>query len=331
MKYTSDIIQSAYAEIDRRRQKAVAEQGNHVAEIADSAPEIYSVYQSIRSTSSRLSKAVFFSDGDVRSKFNEIRNRNLSDQEKLRTLLAAFGYPEDYLDINYTCKDCQDTGIRLGNRCQCATKLMDRLTIEKLNKQCKIRICSFADFRLDYYPETATVNGKKVNCREMMEEVFKYCLDYANNFSENSPGILMLGGTGLGKTFLSSCIAGALLNKGINVAFDSIQNYLRHIENEHFGKTAGDTLEALLNADLLILDDLGCEFETPFNTSVIYNILNSRHNMGKPTIVSTNISIKDLAERYDDRITSRLIGGLKTLRFLGEDIRQIKRRNSDFT
>lgn len=331
MKYTADIIQAAYAEIDRRRQSAIAEQTAHAAEIARNIPEIYSVYQSIRSTASRLSQAVFFSGVDVHTAVERIKNRNLSDQEKLRSMLKTFDYPENYLDYNFTCKDCLDTGVYLGNRCQCVTELLNRLTIEKLNRQCKIKPCSFADFRLDYYPEVCKVNGTTVNCREKMEKVFRYCMDYANNFSKDSPGLLMCGQTGLGKTFLSSCIAGVLLNKGVSVAFDSIQNYLRDIEKEHFGRAEGDTLEALLNAELLIIDDLGCEFESSFNTSVIYNILNSRCNMARPTIVSTNISVRKLSERYDDRIISRLIGSLKTLRFIGDDIRQIKHRNQDYS
>lgn len=331
MKYTSDIIQAAYAEIDRRRQSAIAEQSSHAAEIAKNAPEIFSVYQSIRSTASRLSQAIFSGSQDIHSIVENIKNRNLSDQEKLKHMLTAFGYPAEYLDYIFTCKKCMDTGVHLGNRCSCVAELLDRLTIEKLNKQCKIKPRSFADFRLNYYPEIFKVNGNSVNSREMMAEVLRYCMDYANNFSENSPGIFMCGATGLGKTFLSSCIASVLLNKGVSVAFDSIQNYLRDIEKEHFGKAEGDTLEAILNAELLIIDDLGCEFETSFNSSVIYNILNSRCNMGKPTIVSTNIPIKKLSERYDDRIISRLIGSFKTLRFIGDDIRQIKHRNQDYS
>ena len=114
------------------------------------------------------------------------------------------------------------------------------------------------------------------------------------------------------------------------MAFDSIQNYLRNIEREHFGRADGDTLELLLSADLVILDDLGCEFSSSFNSSVIYNLINSRCNMSKPTIVSSNLDISQLSDKYDQRIVSRLIGAFRTLRFLGEDIRQIKMRQGIF-
>ena len=129
---------------------------------------------------------------------------------------------------------------------------------------------------------------------------------------------------------MSSCIASELIKKGFTVAFDSIQNYLRNIEREHFGRADGDTLELLLSADLVILDDLGCEFSSSFNSSVIYNLINSRCNMSKPTIVSSNLDISQLSDKYDQRIVSRLIGAFRTLRFLGEDIRQIKMRQGIF-
>ncbi len=207
---------------------------------------------------------------------------------------------------------------------------MTSFTISKLNEQCKIKLHSFSEFDLSFYPETYQYNGATYNCRSKMAEIYDFCVDYANIFSEHSQSLFMLGKTGLGKTFLSSCIANALICKGVNVAFDSIQNYLRYIENEHFGRAEGDTLELLLNAELLILDDLGCEFKSSFNSATIYNLINSRCNMGKPTIVSSNLSINELSERYDDRIISRLIGNYHTLRFIGEDIRQIKRREGIF-
>lgn len=330
MKYAQDIVQQAFAELDRRRQNAIAEHEAHTAEIQRNASEIYSVYLSIRETAGKLAAVVFSKAPNVRELVERIKNDNLNAQDKLKKLLKSFGYPENYLDYNYTCKKCSDTGVSNGNRCECVTGLLEKYSIEKLNEQCKIKLNNFADFNLSYYPETMSIKGSTIECREAMAGNLKYCMEYVKSFTPDSPGIFMLGATGLGKTFLSSCIAGGILSRGYSVAFDSVQNYLRAIEKEHFGKADGDTMEILLSADLLILDDLGCEFETSFNNSVIYNILNSRCNMGKPTIVSTNLTLQKLSDRYDDRIISRLTGNFKTIRFLGEDIRQIKRRQEIF-
>ncbi len=330
MKYTSKAIQSAYAELDRRRQSAISEHSVRISDIQKNYPEIYRVYRGIASTSEKLA-SVIFSGGerisDTSLRIAKIRDENLAAQKKLGMLLKSFGFPGDYLKVKFTCPKCSDTGVALGDRCECVTRLLNKYTIEELNEQCKIKLHSFSEFNIGYYPETVSYNGSVIKCRDRMAENLRFCMDYAKNFGPDSPGIFMLGPTGLGKTFLSSCIANALIHKGVSVAFDSIQNYLHNIEKEHFGKAEGDTLGALLNAELLIIDDLGCEFSSQFNSASIYNIINSRSNLSKPTIISSNLDMNQLTERYDARIVSRLIGTLHTLRFVGEDIRQIKMRS----
>ncbi len=330
MNYTSEVIRLAYEELDRRRETAAAIHSSRVDEIRIKYPEIYGIYSEITSTKDRLADAILSKSGNIREKIAKIRDANLKNQAALKERLRQFGFPEDYLEIRYSCPLCSDTGVKNGNRCECVTALLDRFAVEKLNEMCKIKLGSFADFDLSYYPENYSYKGTDVNARELMEGDLRFCREYADKFSENSPSLFLYGQTGLGKTFLSGCIAAELLGKGVSVAFDSIQNYLREIENEHFGRSEGDTLQTLLNADLVILDDLGSEFSSSFTASAIYNIINSRLNMGKPTIVSSNLTLDELSAKYDDRIISRLTGMFMTLRFIGEDIRQIKRRKGIF-
>lgn len=332
MNYSSEVIRLAYAELDKRRESALALHDSRVSEIRADYPEIYNVYSAIRSTKDKLADVILFKNGDVRESIARIRDENLRHQRELKELLKRFCLPEDYLDVKYSCPVCSDTGVHGGNRCECVTALLDRFAVEKLNEQCKIKLGSFADFDLSFYPESCSYKGKSYNAREIMSANLRYCMDYAKNFSLDSPSLFLYGATGLGKTLLSGCIARELLKKGVSVAFDSIQNYLREIENEHFGRSqnSGDTLETILSADLAILDDLGSEFMTNFSASAVYNIINSRLNMGKPTIVSSNLTLEELDKIYDDRIISRLTGMFYTLRFIGEDIRQIKRRKGVF-
>lgn len=330
VKYTAEAVSAAYGELDKRRQAAISQFNSHVEEIRSKLPEVYDIYLEITKTKDRLADVVFSKKGGVRPAVEEIKNSNLKNQQRLKEALVSLGYPEDYLTIKFCCPICSDTGIADGKRCSCSEEIMSSYTVQKLNEQCHIKLCSFSDFRLDYYPETVTYKDKSVPCRELMAQNLDFCIKYTENFSRNSLSIFMIGPTGLGKTFLSSCIAKKLIESGVSVAFDSIQNYLREIEKERFGKSEGDTLGTLLDAELLILDDLGCEFSSALNSSVIYNIINSRCNMAKPTIVSTNLKMEKLSERYDDRIISRLMGNFYPLRFMGEDIRQIKRRNGDF-
>lgn len=324
MRYTPSAVQRAFEELKRRRETAVSLQNEHIETVKNNLPEVYSIYRSIKSTATRLAQAVFSGDKDSKELVEGIKRDNLYSQKRLSEMLLALGYPENYLSCNYYCKSCCDTGVSMGNRCSCLTELMRKYTIEELNSQCKIKLRSFSEFRTDYYPESLRSGGREIRCRELMEKNLSYCIEYCKSFTTESSGIFMHGATGLGKTLLSSCIASELLKKGYSVAFDSVQNYLRAVEREHFGRSEGDTMETLLSADLLILDDLGAEFESSFNTATVYNLINSRCSMGKPTIVSTNMPINRLMERYDDRIVSRLIGELKTLRFIGEDIRQLR-------
>ena len=135
----------------------------------------------------------------------------------------------------------------------------------------------------------------------------------------------MSGATGLGKTFLSLSIASAVIEKGYGVIYSSAQNLLNTLEKEKFSNSDANTLNAIFDCDLLIIDDLGTEFSTSFTVSTIYNIINTRINMCKPVIISTNLSLSELQEMYSERIVSRFIGEYTILKFAGNDIRQIKK------
>ena len=158
-----------------------------------------------------------------------------------------------------------------------------------------------------------------------MSENFSVCRKYAENFHLPCDSILMHGKTGLGKTHLSLSIASEVLSKGYSVIYGSAPDLFRKIEKEHFGQEEGDTIGALQNAELLILDDLGAEFESRFYVSAFYNILNNRMNAARPIIVSTNLELPELQARYGDRITSRLMT-MENLIFVGSDVRVRKNR-----
>ena len=159
-----------------------------------------------------------------------------------------------------------------------------------------------------------------------MQKILAYCQNYAQYFHKSSPSILMFGKTGLGKTHLSLSIASVALERGYSVLYDSVINFLRKIEREHFGKEhpETDTMELLLTCDLLILDDLGTEFDSSFYQSTIYNLINTRLNRSLPTIISTNLDFNGISNRYEERITSRIYANYSILRFVGQDVRIMK-------
>ena len=191
--------------------------------------------------------------------------------------------------------------------------------------------CDFNHFSLEYYRGKKDADGD--DCFEIMKSIYEFCRNYAESFSLKSESLLMYGKTGVGKTHLSLSIAKAVAERGFNAAYGSIVNLLTIIEREHFGKVSEeenmDTVNLLINADLLVLDDLGAEFSSQFYESVTYNIINSRINLGLPTIISTNLTAAELQKKYNERIISRIFGEFSTLCLVGEDIRQIKRLNGE--
>ena len=318
----------AALEIENRHNNAFQTLELHKAEISKKAPEIDSLYNRILQTSIDLSKAILSRSDNIGKIIDELKNKNLENQLLIKVMLKEFGYPEDYLKAKFTCPICNDSGYVNGSRCQCFNELIKKYTVDELNESCKIELHDFDEFNLGLYSNIPDEKSGIIP-RERMNEILIQCKNYVDTFSKESCSLFFLGKTGLGKTFLSSMIAKSLIEKRFNVVFDSINNFLIMAENEHFGRSNGNTVETIINADLVILDDLGSEFSTPFNNSTLYNIINTRINMEVPTIVSTNLSLSELNEKYDDRIISRLTGMYTPFRFFGTDIRQVKRRMMD--
>lgn len=323
MTYSRQVFFIAEAELNRRHVEALTVNESRTREIEIAAPEIAAVNRELINTSIELSRAVMAHNKDISKTVNKLREANLNGQKLIKTLLVDFGYPHDYLDIRFSCSKCSDTGYVNGIRCECFNELLRRYSIIELNKNCNIKLTNFNDFRLDFYPVEID-KTTNLNPREKMTSNFLACKDFVNNFSIHSKSLFMSGNTGLGKTFLSAAIANELLAKGFSVAFDSVQNYLRAIENEHFGRSSErDTLQIISDADLLIIDDLGSEFSSSFYSAALYNIINSRLNKNVPTIISSNLSLSELQMKYDDRIISRLTGMFSWMTFIGKDIRHI--------
>ena len=314
MKYDSKALSRAQAEIEERRTAAISQRKKRIEEIERRFPEIARVNKILSGTVTEIAQAM--TETNVGEIIGKIADKNLEAQKERRQLLVSFGYPEDYLDIHYICDKCGDTGFLDGNRCSCLETLARKYSIEQLHKDCHIALNDFSQFKLDFYPEEN---------RQEMKAILDMCINYAESFSSKSDMMFFIGGTGLGKTFLSSAIAKRVMERGFSVAYDSLSNFLRKIEQEHYGRSEGDTVNMLLSADLVILDDIGSEFRSGFNDAQIYDIINSRINYRLPTIVSTNLSYKELNSRYNERIVSRLLGMFIPVEFRGRDIRLKKR------
>lgn len=237
--------------------------------------------------------------------------------EKTQLLKAAQIEP-----IVYDCTLCCDTGYtKDGKICNCVKEIAKRISTEALSSEMPLDECKFENFNLNFYPEDEEM-------RKKMTAILKLCREYAINFSpKSSPNLLFMGETGLGKTHLTLSIVSSVIEKGYDVIYGSAFNLLKAVEKEHFG-AGGDSYEAMLNCDLLVIDDLGTEFISPFTQTTLYGLINTRILYKKPTIINTNLSMSEIAKRYTDRIASRLIGCYTARKFVGKDVRQMKAMQS---
>ena len=321
-----DLFQEAKRRIDRRRMNQQLALSARLEEIREKIPEVIEVRRKLAMTSAEVSKLILQKSTDFAAGIARIEEVNLDLQAREKKLLQEGGYPEDYLEMQYDCPLCRDTGFVDGRRCRCLQEEMQRLAVEDLNRSSPLQASRFEDFDLSYYPDVVDPETGR-NPRVVMERYYRYCKQYADNFRPDSQGIFMYGNTGLGKTHLSLAIAGVVAAKGYSVAYGTAQDLLRRIENEHFGRAEdAGTLDTLLSSDLLVLDDLGAEFTTPFSLSVVYNILNTRIAASRPMIISSNLSAKEFYDKYAERIVSRLFTQLVSMQFIGRDVRQLRRQ-----
>ena len=317
----SEIFDKAQAILTLRRKKAETENEERIREINEKIPQIREINEVIFNTGKELISIISNGRGkDISDKVEQLKQYNLGAQAMSRKILAEYGYPEDYLDMHYTCPKCCDRGYNGSKFCDCFKTICGKLAADELNKNSQLSLSSFDSFSLTYY------SGENYSA---MKKILEYTMQYAATFTPDSKSILMFGQTGLGKTHLSLAIANKVLENGYGVIYDSAINILRSIEKEHFSHDhSSEMIDLVMDTDLLILDDLGTEYETPFYNATIYNIINTRLNRRKPSIISTNLDFSGISRRYDKRVMSRIISEYSCLEFKGEDVRLQKRKNT---
>lgn len=331
MSYSKDIYKEAFAILAGNRQNAKLVSDQRKQALFESVPELKQLENEQNTLGLNISRAVI-SDPDNGARIVEsFKQRSEDIIGRKNEIFKNLNLPSNYLDPPYNCPACEDTGYVDGKQCICLRDSLKKLAYDKLNSLSNLHLSSFHNFDIKYYP---SIPDKKTGIipQVKMGEIFEYCLKYANTFSVASRNILMCGETGLGKTHLSLSIAKIAIDKGYNVIYVSIPNIIGTLESEKFGRVAieesGDSLTLLLECELLILDDLGTEFQTQFTSSMVYNIINTRIIKHLPTIINTNLDHTKLENAYSPRIVSRIAGNYDTLLFLGNDIRPILKKKS---
>ncbi len=294
-----------------QREKALNEAYVRTLALDEKYPDIAEIDKELSLVSSRIIGAMRSENCD--DEINRIKERNLYLQSVRCQKLLSYGIPEDYDTPVFSCPVCSDTGYDGKTFCSCVIKMcaVDAYLSSGLGKALLDQ--TFENFSLKYY------GGKS---REEMSGVLDTCLDFAQNFGTGA-NLLLTGGTGLGKTHLSSAIAQKVIDKGYTVVYESAQTVFDAYESVRFGR-GNDNTDKYITCDLLIIDDLGTEFSTQYTASVLYQLVNQRLVNGKSLILSTNLGGKELLKRYGDRIYSRILGSFDTCVFSGNDVRLIK-------
>ena len=261
---------------------------------------------------------------------DELRRHKAQLEDEKRSLLVSSGYPDDYLEPIYSCRICMDTGYVDGSMCSC----LKQQVINELYEQSTIKHIlekeNFDTFSLDYYSRDK--DGRHpFSPYENASNILTRCQRFVDEFEQSRPGILIYGGTGLGKTFISNCIAKALLDKGHTVLYLSSINLFDNIladviMNHNHSREKELTYNYIYNCDLLIIDDLGTEITNTFVQSQLFEIINTRRNKSLSTLISTNLSKNQLQDRYSERTMSRIVADFIVFNFYGDDIRYIKRK-----
>ena len=324
MPYSAEVIRQAQQQLAQKKADHTSKYNQHLCEAYAKVPRLKEIDLQLRRTMTVAAQAAFIKGSDAVTAMEQVKQANLALQQERQALVEA-NFAPGYLEEGAVCAHCGGSGYVGSTMCGCLSELcraeqMKALAVLTTGEE------RFENFRLEYYPAQVDPSFG-ASPRKVMELVLQVCKRYARDFG-NGENLLFVGSTGLGKTFLSACIANEVARKGFSVAYESAPRLFDKLNKNHFSPDDQSRRAAadLEGCDLLILDDLGTELTTNFTVAALYGLLSDRLTAGKSMIVSTNLNVSEIAQRYSPQIASRLQGQFKNLVFVGQDIRVLKNR-----
>ncbi len=331
MSFTDETSKKVRDEFDRKRKAAQDDADARRAEIHSRIPDIELIDKQLANTGLALYNCAINGE-DIEKMVSGMKEKNAVLRKMRAELLLSGGYSEDYTKVRYECEVCSDTGYDGLHYCDCFRRAMIKEAYLSSGLGGMLSSQGFDNFSLSYYSDEKGSGGRSE--RDTMKTILAEAKKYADSFGEEKAGecknLIFFGSTGLGKTHISTAIAKTVIEKGFSVVYDTSSNILAAFENEKFSKvkTHESQTEKYMQCDLLIIDDLGAEFQSQFTQSALFNLLNTRICAGRAMIISTNLNDGNLLSKtYSERITSRLIGEFRAFRFVGNDVRLMKRQS----
>lgn len=325
MQYTQGVLSRAKQRLEQAKEARNSQIAQRREEAYEQLPRLKQIDLQLQQSMALAARAVFVQGGDAAQAMQQVRQANQALQKERAELVAAH-FPAGYLDETPVCANCGGSGYVGTRMCAC----LQELCRQEQARELTLMVGGgedFADFRLDYY-SAAVDPGLGASPRRIMEKTLRSCQRYAEEFVPGKGNLLFSGSTGLGKTFLSACIAKTVLLKGYSVVYEPATRLFSVLNRVQFESDEAARREAAryTACDLLILDDLGTEMGGQFTNSALYALINDRLLLNKATVISTNLNSEDIEKRYSPQIASRLRGEYIRLAFVGEDIRIKKKQ-----
>ena len=325
MAYSNEVVRKARAELASRKADHESRTLARLHDAYAKVPRIREIDILLRKSMALAMQTVFQTGSDAKAAMEEVKQANLALQAEKKALIEA-NFGPGYLDETPICSKCGGSGYIGSNMCKCLPELC-RQPQEKEVALLANDGQHFGAFRLDYYSDRPDPKTG-ISPRAIMARGYDICRDYAEHFSPASGNLLFNGGTGLGKTFLSACIAREVAAQGYSVAYETASHLFSKLEKNRFhpDEETAEQVKRLNECDLLIIDDLGKELPGQFVTAALYTLVNARLLAGKPMLISTNLTMDEVAKRDSPQIRSRLEGNFQLLPFIGQDIRLLLNR-----
>lgn len=331
MAYDRELYQQVAIEYEEIRRHDRLDLEERREKVFAMVPELESIEDEIRSAGLKIIKLAVSEAGDRTARVYALRDRQKALLLRRKALLLEHGFAEDELSMRYLCDRCEDTGVFEDRDCECFKRRLIIKAFEKSNLSMQLRDQSFKTINMDLYPREPDERSG-VSPYECMLNIVSICRQFVQLFDADNKNLLFWGEPGLGKTFLSTCIAKELIKSGHSVIYETAYKIFSMLEDFKFRRTNDieklrTQTQKLYECDLLILDDLGTEFATSYTNAALFDILNSRLIANKKTIINTNLNLEELAKKYSERVFSRIIGHYQALQFIGRDIRLQKSVN----